>query len=88
MNFWNHNSCLWLIIDTITIQQCQPRFSFFYSIKIIINMKLMNRFNFILYFFQMFLLFKKNYIRIGKSQNVIVGIKSNRSFNQIKYSLI
>lgn len=51
-------------------------------------MKLMNRFNFILYFFQMFLLFKKNYIRIGKSQNVIVGIKSNRSFNQIKYSLI
>lgn len=43
-------------------------------------MKLMNRFNFILYFFQMFLLFKKNYIRIGKSQNVIVGIKSNQIF--------
>lgn len=48
----------------------------------------MNRFNFILYFFQMFLLFKKNYIRIGKSQNVIVGIKSNRSFNhQIFFNL-
>lgn len=40
----------------------------------------MNRFNFILYFFQMFLLFKKNYIRIGTSQNVIVGIKSNQIF--------
>lgn len=43
-------------------------------------MKLMNRFNFILYFFQMFLLFKKNYIRIGTFQNVIVGIKSNQIF--------
>lgn len=51
-------------------------------------MKLMNRFNFILYFFQMFLLFKKNYIRIGTFQNVIVGIKSNRSFNhQIFFNL-